>query len=472
MWFMPSWGRPERLRELLEAPGGWPHEVVVLINEDDPQRDCYLQVVGGLLQQYRSELASGEKPTWHIPWRLAGITPGSRCADAHRHITMAWPNEPFYGLLCDDHWPLTPGWHQALVEAAGDRCIATPAGEPLFPKIRNAVVLGGELVRAMGSLVPAPVKHNYEDNLWDQVAEDFHCLRPLPDVLVEHKHWMRGEADKDATYVRGSGDIDQDRQIFEDWARSQDRAEMNARIAKLFGMTTSSIDPKTVRLAIATPIQNEQVDVAYHKSLNETLRYLPDCGISVCVIEAAGGSHVGKARERVLWEAMKRSPTHILFVDADMGWEPRLVTRLLCADHEFSAIPGVKKQDEFRLCVNFLPQQRFHETTRFLEVRDVGFAFVMLKVSVIHKLCAAYPELRYNAGDQAEYGLFLDMNDKGDGEHGERLSEDLSFCRRWRAITGEIWVDTESAIIHAGCKEYTGRVSDLFTYEKPKLAAA
>jgi hypothetical protein len=358
-----------------------------------------------------------------------------------------------------------------LVTAAGTKFISTPNGEPLFPKLRNALVMGGDLARAMGSLVPLPVRHNFEDNCWDQIAEDFDCLRPLPHIFVEHRHWRRGGAEKDATYERGSADIQDDAAIFEQWLRSNDRLELQRRVGPLFGVTLTTTDPKTIRLAIACPIQNEQVDVAYHKSLNATLAHLGRIGMKVSVIEAAGGSHVGKARERALWETMRRDPTHVLFIDADMGWEPKLITRLIGADHEFCAVAGMKKQDDRKFCVNFLPKQQFHERTDFLEVKDVGFAFVLLKASVIEKMCEAYPELRYNAGENNEYALFLDMIDKDDGEFGERLSEDLSFCRRWRAIGGQIWLDPRSSIVHAGRKEYSGSVSELFVYEKKADAA-
>jgi hypothetical protein len=464
MWFMPSYGRPQRLRELLAAPGGWPERVTVLVNRDDPELMRYQQVVDALTHAGLLH-----------PWWLHPIPRGSRCADAHRYITETWRSEHYYGLLCDDQWPITPGWYDALVEAAGSIGIATPAGEPAFPKLRNALVIGGELARLMGSLVPAPVKHNYEDNIWDRIAADFNLLRPCPEIIVEHRHWVHGTAAKDATYERGSADADADRRIFEDWLGSDDRARMNARIADALGIAIGQINPQDIRLAIICPIQNEQVDVAYHKSLNATLVFLARSGIDVNVIEAAGGSNVGKARERVLWEAMRRKPTHLLFVDADMGWEPELVRRLLCSGHEFCAVPGAKKQKEARLCVNFLPAQEFHPHTGFLKVRDIGFAFVLLQAGVIDKLCEAYPELAYNAGPNREWALFLEMIDKNDtanGPLGERLSEDLSFCRRWRAIGGDIWADHQSAVIHAGRMEYSGRIADLFEYEKPKLEAA
>lgn len=467
MWFMPSYGRPEALARMEQAPGGLPHKVYVLVNDDDPK-----------FAEYRDYILSSRG----CPWVLWRIPAGSRCSDAHRYITTKWADAGFYGLLCDDHWPVTPGWDKALFEAAGSKFISTPAGEPNFPLLRNVLVLGGDLVRAMGTLVPAPVRHNYEDNIWDTIAADFNILCPLPDVIVEHRHWIRGDAAKDATYERGSADMADDRDIFEGWLKSQDRIDLCDRVGKLLDVkSVKGLDPKAVRLAIVVPIGDELVDVGYHKSMHETMQKLSEWGINTCLIEAMGGSHVGKSRERVLWKAMyerAQKPTHILWIDSDMIWKPEQIKRLLCADHEFTAIAGVRKTDELKVCCNFLPKEERHPATNFLKVRDVGFAFVMMKVSVIEKLCEAYPQLEYNAGARREWALFLDMIDKKstvNGPKGERLSEDFSFCQRWRSIKGDIWLDDEAAIGHAGRKEYTGKAADVLPYgaiRAPRLTPA
>lgn len=448
MWYMPSYGRPQALRTMLEAPGGWPDTVTILINEDDPERERYFQV--------RDALFAERGP---LPFVLHPIPAGSRCADAYRVIDQRWPTAPFYGVLDDDLYPITPGWHTALEQAAGGRFISLAGGEKHFPLLRNARCMGGELARAMGGICPVEgLKHNYTDCIWDTVAADFGVLRPCPDFIVEHRHWIRGEANKDLTYEHGSHDIDQDRKVFIEWLRSQARADMSQRIGKLLevrGVTT--LDPRTVRLAICVPIGDEHVDIAYHKSLNATIIELGRVGISTKIIETTGGSHIGKARERPMWEAMHSfNPTHLFWVDDDMGWNPKQLIRLICSEHEFAAIAGVRKSDDLRVCCNFFPKEERHPVTGFLKIRDVGFAFVVMKTSVIEKMCKAYPELEYNAGDKREWALFLDMID----ETRERLSEDFSFCNRWRKIGGEIWCDDEASIIHAGRKEYTGSVAE------------
>lgn len=454
MWFMPSYGRPERLRELLDAPGGWPTSVVVLVNQDDPERKRYQQINDQLRHERRD-----------APWLLRWVAPGSRCADAHRALMELQPNEPFYGLLCDDQWPVTIGWHDALVAAAGDLGISTPAGERSFPKLRTALVIGGDLARAMGSLVPAPVKHNFEDNIWDDVAAEFGLLRPCPEVIVEHRHWIRAQAQKDATYERGSHDFKSDQAIYQQWLQSPEKQAMNQRIADRLGAVVTTLNPRTVKLAILMPVGDHHIDIATHNSLVATLLDLQRAKVRTMMVPAENSSNVGFAREGLMLAGMGTDATHFLWVDTDMGWAPEHVRSLLGAaeHHEFVAIPGVRKQENGRPCAVLRPGEPVVcEKTGYLSVESVGFAFVLMKRSVIEKMQAAYPELEYSVKDGTNFGLFCEFIDKGDkraGPHGTRLTEDIAFCRRWRAIGGEIWVDPSSEIIHAGRKEYTGSIA-------------
>jgi hypothetical protein len=41
-------------------------------------------------------------------------------------------------------------------------------------------------------------------------------------------------------------------------------------------------------------------------------------------------------------------------------------------------------------------------------------------------------------------------------EAGKYLSEDFSFCRRWTDMGGEIWVDIDSRLNHAGSMTFHG----------------
>jgi len=225
-------------------------------------------------------------------------------------------------------------------------------------------------------------------------------------------------------------------------------------------------DYSAIHLAICVPMANTSVDVAFHLSFYKTMELLRRLGIANTVHEVIGGSHIGKARERALWNAMKAKPqaTHFLWIDNDMGWAPPYVLRLLNSGHDFAACAGVRKKDKVQFCFNPMPDPaEFHPVSGFIKIRHVGFAFVMHTRAVIDRLCEANEELRYDASGDPEYALFMDALWDYGGELPQRLSEDFTFCQRWLDVGGEIWLDPDASLIHAGRKEFSGAPRQAYT---------
>ena len=271
--------------------------------------------------------------------------------------------------------------------------------------------------------------------------------------------------ERNDTYTRGEKDFEEQRKRYQQWLSGEDRKLQYHRIAELLGTTVTAVDTKKVHLVIAVLTGSFRPDLQFHVSYTKTIIKAQEYGVKITTVYTAGASHVGKARERALIQAMDvEGATHFLFIDDDMGWEDRLPFRMIAANVDFACAVGVRKEDKPALCCNFYPDgQIIHPVNRFVKVRDVGFAFVLLKRNVIERMREAYPDLAYNAGknpdgsQKIEYALFLDMIDDR-----ERMSEDYSFCRRWTAIGGEIWADRHARLIHAGRKEYSGAIDDLF----------
>src|SRR6202035_5159657 len=116
-----------------------------------------------------------------------------------------------------------------------------------------------DLARAIGTIAPGKMCHNFSDDTWATFAQDFNLLRPLEDVIVEHHHHSFGKAEKDATYERGSHDFAQDQALYAEWRNSDERRGQAERVAKLLGLTIAVSDFSTVRLLMLTPIQNHTV---------------------------------------------------------------------------------------------------------------------------------------------------------------------------------------------------------------------
>lgn len=213
MYFLPSYGRPQAMQILRDAPGGMPDNLIVVLNEDDPRRAEY------------------EKT---CPWPIEFCPAGSRFADAWAYILRVHPDLPWYGMLGDDHIAQTPGWNVELVNAASTDYLAYPNGEHTeFPLMRGVCVIGGELVRQMGFIVFPALKHNYCDVILDLIARDIGHLRPLEHLRVDHCHWkfVNGVI-RDETYVRGSVDQSEDAQRYHVWLGSLERNELHKKLVR------------------------------------------------------------------------------------------------------------------------------------------------------------------------------------------------------------------------------------------------
>ena len=52
------------------------------------------------------------------------------------------------------------------------------------------------------------------------------------------------------------------------------------------------------------------------------------------------------------------------------------------------------------------------------------------------------------------------------------MSEDYSFCQRWRDLGGKVFMDVSIATAHLGTKAYAGRLGDFLAATEPKKDAA
>lgn len=153
--------------------------------------------------------------------------------------------------------------------------------------------------------------------------------------------------------------------------------------------------------------------------------------------------------------------THLMWVDADIKWDPEAVLRM--ALYDAGVVCGLypMKGMPIRYVLNSLPGGR--RVGSLLEVSTAGTGFMLIKRDVITKLIEKMPETKYkdslNLGAIYEphmYALFDAIID----ENGHYLSEDWTFCKRVREkLNVPVWVDTEIKLDHIGAYSFSGDVS-------------
>ena len=228
---------------------------------------------------------------------------------------------------------------------------------------------------------------------------------------------------------------------------------------------------------IATPVYRD-VSPMFTKSAIETTSVLTALGIAHDFQFLIGMSKIHVARNLLADKFLASGLTDLLFVDADMSWNPLDVVRLLATDKPLIGAVGRKKTDKpdsewHSWCLNLIPGTEENLRQDFsgnIEVLSVGTGFMLINRKVFKVLANAHPEWRRRSlpGDAKTpttwYTKFFADDDVVDEETGDvdEFGEDISFCLRWRALGGEVWIAPDIELGHHGSHDYRGKVRTFF----------
>lgn len=169
-------------------------------------------------------------------------------------------------------------------------------------------------------------------------------------------------------------------------------------------------------------------------------------------------SLVPRARNNLVAIAMSDPAcTHVLFVDADIRFKAADVFTLVL--HAVDVIGGCcpLKKEPVVYALNPLPGgQRDGDR---LEVTTIGTGFVLIARNALQRMFDGYPETKYvdSMGLGAGYEPFMyALFDTAIDPAGRYLSEDWTFCIRWRNLGGAVWADRSLRLGHVGQTLYTG----------------
>lgn len=254
-----------------------------------------------------------------------------------------------------------------------------------------------------------------------------------------------------------------------------------------------------IQLVVGTPCYGGQVTHLYTASLLKLQQACQTRGdIQLSVLMQGGDALITRARQNLVAHFLGNpAATHLLFVDADIAFEPAQVFRLLNFDAEITAAvyptkridwPRVKAQvlggrenleaASLSYVLEFDDPKRIEQRDGFAKARYAGTGFLLIRRSALLKMIEAYPQLRYTrehqqidplAGSPWRYALFDCLIDQPTGTY---LSEDYSFCRRWREIGGHLWVDLQSRLTHIGAISFAGDLSTQFQPLSTPLAGS
>lgn len=186
-------------------------------------------------------------------------------------------------------------------------------------------------------------------------------------------------------------------------------------------------------------------------------------------------SLVPRARNNLVSKFLaNKEATHLMFIDADIAWQPDHVLAMLLQNKPVICGAYPMKGMPIRYVLNTVQNGATEDS--LAEVYTSGTGFMLIERLVIERLIAAMPETKYrdnlNLGAKFEpymYALFDTIID----EEGNYLSEDWTFCKRVREKLNEkIWVDTAIKLDHIGSYRFAGDTNSLAQIIKGKCTDA
>lgn len=253
-------------------------------------------------------------------------------------------------------------------------------------------------------------------------------------------------------------------------------------------------DLRKYSLYIGTPMYGGQCDGLYCKSTNELTKLCAQYNIPLSFYYLFNESLIQRARNYVVDEFLRSGATHLMFIDADIGFNPADVLSLLAIQtsypdkYDILTAPYPKKtiawekvkhatlqgrgDNPFDLAdyaadyvFNPAPGIESFRLDEPLLVSEGGTGFMLIPRSVFDRYKEAYPQYSYkpdhvrtaNFDGSREIMAYFDC--QIDPESKRYLSEDYFFCRN----AGKVGIKTHMCpwmnLVHVGSYIYKGSMA-------------
>jgi len=221
-----------------------------------------------------------------------------------------------------------------------------------------------------------------------------------------------------------------------------------------------------MKILIAIPAFGGNVCEKTLTGVYETTRDLVREGILVDLITVVNDSLIHHARSNLAnFFIHNTEATHLLWVDADVGFHSSDVKKLIALNTEFAAGTYPKKVYPLRYTCA-LPKEGivWNKEHSAIKASHVGNGFQLLTRDAFLRISNKFPELQYVPRSESrqisakEAAASFHYYDTYKNKDGLLVGEDYAFCSRFRQAGGTIWLRPDIALTHVGSHVFTGEV--------------
>jgi len=203
---------------------------------------------------------------------------------------------------------------------------------------------------------------------------------------------------------------------------------------------------------IAAPAYDGTITVWHASSLSETCKLGLTKDINVFCIYMSYDALVQRARNDIVQLALDSNVDDLVFIDTDVDWSPEDFFKLL--DHDADIVGGVypKKGDIEQYPVRIDHGTLSTDDKGLVEVDGLPTGFMRITKKALQQIWDASPEYTEKHKEKPIRMCFnVTINDKN-----ELVSEDMSFCEKWKELGGKLYLDPSINLSHVGIKRWNG----------------
>ena len=239
------------------------------------------------------------------------------------------------------------------------------------------------------------------------------------------------------------------------------------------------------KLFVSTPMYGGQCFGLYNQSLIQLNNLLKTTGNECIISFMMNESLITRARNALTHNFLKTDCTHLMFIDADIRFNPGDIPPMVEANKDIICGIYPKKEINWQSVKDAVDRgvpvdQLKHHTGSFVvnlveysptvtvpinqpvEIWNGGTGFMLIKREVFEQLADKVPSYINDVTDLS--GSIKDDEIKEyfatSIEEGTRrlLSEDYHFCNIWRKAGGKVWAAPWAQLSHIGTYAFDGQL--------------
>lgn len=255
-------------------------------------------------------------------------------------------------------------------------------------------------------------------------------------------------------------------------------------------------DLRKKKLFIATPMYGGQCAGMFARSVADLSALCASNGIQIQFYFLFNESLITRARNYCCDEFMRSDATHLMFIDSDIGFNPRDVIALMglqTDESEYDVIGGPYPKkciswEKIKQAVDkgvaddnpqnlekyvgdyvFNPKNKQGQIplAEPVEVLEIGTGFMMIRKETLKKFAEAYPQYMYKP-DHVRTEAFDGTREimqyfqaEIDPKSKRYLSEDYWFCQKIQELEMKTWFCPWMTMQHIGMYIFGGSLADL-----------